>query len=212
MKLVESKLYDEFRKEITKGHVDKVDNNFVFYNTKLLNGCNLRAAVIKCISILFDSRTNDSYLFEEYALLKLNTVSMPFGYNKGDAALSKVLEYVKLFFDSILTCLAAIIVSSEIIEQSNTESIVNSMIAYALLCVLINIFLTVVKHSLNAWKKDCARIIFATILQESFAIIIGEMITKKEIREMKDEEQQEFTEWALKIIFNKDEKKEDEIK
>ena len=137
---------------------------------------------------------------------------MPFGYNKGDAAFSKMLEYVKLFFDSFLTCFAAIIVSSEIINQSNTESIVNSMIIYALSCVLINIFLTAVKYILNAWNKDCTRVIFTTVLQESFAIIIGEMITKKEIREMKDAEQQEFTEWALKIIFNKNEKKEDKIK
>lgn len=209
MKLKESKLYNEFREELMKEHVD---DNFVLCNTKSLNGCNLMAAVDKCISSLFNSRKNGNYLFEEYILLKLNTVSMPFGYNKGDAAFSKMLEYVKLFFDSFLTCFAAIIVSSEIINQSNTESIVNSMIIYALSCVLINIFLTAVKYILNAWKKDCTRVIFTTVLQESFAIIIGEMITKKEIRKMKDAEQQEFTEWALKIIFNKNEKKEDKIK
>ena len=117
------------------------------------------------------------YLYKEYILLKLNTTSMPFGLNKGDDVISKILKYGNLFFEKLLTCVGTIMVSSEVIKHSNTDSMMRSLLIYAGLWVGISALFAVIKWSLNLWKKDWSRIVFVMAFQEPFAAIIGKMIS-----------------------------------
>lgn len=95
-------------------------------------------------------------------------------------------------------------VSSEVIKHSNTDSMMRSLLIYAGLWVGISELFAVIKWSLNLWKKDWSRIVFVMAFQEPFAVIIEKMISNKQIKEMNDTD---FTNWALKILFNEKIKK-----
>lgn len=191
MRLSESDLYSKFRNNVIKKGNDE---------------CDYKAAINVCLSKLIESKNDDTYLYKEYILLKLDTTSMPFGLNKGDDVISKILKYGNLFFEKLLTCVGTIMVSSEVIKHSNTDSMMRSLLIYAGLWVGISALFAVIKWSLNSWKKDWSRIVFVIAFQEPFAAIIGKMISNKQIKEMNDTD---FTNWALKILFNEKIKKAD---
>lgn len=185
MGLSESDLYSEFRKNVIKKDNDE---------------CDYKAAINACLSKLVESKCDDTYLYKEYTLLKLNTTSMSCGLNKGDDVISKVLKYGNLFFEKLLTCVGTIMVSSEVLKHSNTDSIMHSLLIYAGLWVGISALFALIKWGLNLREKDWSRIVFVTVFQEPLAAIIGKMISNKHIKEMNSAE---FTDWALKILFNK---------
>lgn len=196
MQLLESELYNKFRYEVARTHIDKDGKH---HKADKLDGYNFIIAVNECVSILFSLKGDNNFLFREYELLKLDTPSKPFGANKIDAFFSKALDYIYLFLEELLTLVGSVVVSSEVIKNSSTKSIINILLVFAGIFVFIKIVHSVLKLVVDNWKKQCARVIFITTLQKPFVSIIGEIISNEEIRKM---EKEEFEKWALKMIFS----------
>ena len=196
MRLLESELYNKFIYEVARAHVDENGKN---HKANELDGYNFNFAIKECISILFSLKDDNSFLFREYGLLKADTPSKPFGADKVDDFLSKAFDYIYLFFEKLLTLVGSIVVSSEVIKNSSAESIINNLFVFAGIFVFIKIIHSILKLSVDGWKKQCSRIIFITTLQSSFVSIIGKIISNEDIKKM---EKEEFEKWALKIIFD----------
>lgn len=196
MQLLESEIYNKFRYEVTRAHIDKNGKN---HKANKLDGYNYNFAVKECITILFSLKDNNDFLFKEYGLLKLDTPSKPFGANKVESFFSKAFDYIYLFFEKLLTLVGSVVVSSEVIKNSSTESITKNLFVFAGIFVFIKVVHSILKWAVDDWKKQCSKTIFITTLQKLFISIIGKMISNENIKKMKEEE---FERWALKIIFN----------
>lgn len=196
MQLLESEIYNKFRYEVTRAHIDKNGKN---HKANKLDGYNYNFAVKECISILFSLKDNNDFLFKEYGLLKLDTPSKPFGANKVESFFSKAFDYIYLFFEKLLTLVGSVVVSSEVIRNSSAESITKNLFVFAGIFVFIKVVHSILKWVVDDWKKQCSTTIFITTLQKPFISIIGEMMSNENIKKMKEEE---FEKWALKIIFN----------
>ena len=196
MHLSKSELYNKFVYEVTRAHVDEHGKR---HKADKLDGYNFVLAVKECVSILFFLKNDNIFLFKEYGLLKLDVPSKLFDGEKTDDFLSKIFDYIYLFLEKALTLVGSIVVCSEVIENSTTESMTNSIFVCASLFVIVKFFHSIIKFVLDMWKWQCSRILFTTTLQKPLVIIIGEIISNENIREM---EKEEFEKWALKMIFS----------
>lgn len=196
MHLSKSELYNKFVYEVTRAHVDE---NGKRHKADKLDGYNFVLAVKECVSILFFLKNDNNFLFKEYGLLKLDVPSKPFDGEKVDDFLSKIVDYIYLFFEKVLILVGSIVVCNEVIKNSATESITNSIFVYAGMFVFVKVFCSFLKFIFDIWKRQCSRILFVTTLQKPLVIIIGEIISNENIRKM---EKEEFEKWALKIIFS----------